>query len=119
MAIVGSITENVILTLGLAIPKDTPIYLGASNIAHMKQSHPAAYARYGADIMHILAHPDYVGINPTDQSIEYVKEYVVEGEFVKVAVRVTGGGRYFARSLYVLNSRRTQNFIQKGTLKHT
>ena len=119
MPIVGAITENVITTLGLSIPKDTPIYLGDSNINHMRQKHPEAYATYGADIVSILSAPDYVGVNPTDGSIEYVKEYAVDGDFVKVAVRVAVSGRYFARSLYVLNPRRVKNFIQKGTLKHT
>ena len=42
----------------------------------------------------ILAAPDYVGQNPTDGSIEYVKEYVINGEYVKVAVRIAGSGRY-------------------------
>lgn len=119
MAVVGVISEKVISALGLSIPSGTPIYIGESNIAHMQRRHPDAYAKYGADIVSILAAPDYVGINPTDNSIEYVKEYVIDGEFVKVAVRVAASGRYFARSLYVLNPRRTQNFIQKGTLKRT
>ena len=60
----------------------------------MKKSHPADFAKYGADLETILAAPDYVGQNPTDGSIEYVKEYVINGEYVKVAVRITGSGRY-------------------------
>lgn len=119
MAVVGAITGDVIALLGLSVPKDTPIYLGASNIAHMQQKHATDYAKYGADIVSILSAPDYVGTNPTDGSIEYVKEYVINHDFVKIAVRVSTSGRYFARSLYVLNPRRAQNFIQKGTLKHT
>ena len=60
----------------------------------MKKSHPADFAKYGADLETILAVPDYVGQNPTDGSIEYVKEYVINGEYVKVAVRIAGSGRY-------------------------
>lgn len=60
----------------------------------MKKSHPADFAKYGADLKTILAAPDYVGQNPTDGSIEYVKEYVINGEYVKVAVRIAGSGRY-------------------------
>ena len=85
----------------------------------MQMSHPADYAKYGTYISDILSTPDYVGINPKDDSIEYVKEYLINQEYVKVAVRVSTAGRYFARSLYVLNQNRVHNFIAKGTLKKT
>ena len=97
--------------------KGSPVYLGESNIVHMKQAHPADYAKYGDCISDILKEPDYVGVNPKDDSIEYVKEYLIDHKYVKVAVRVSTAGRYFARSLYVLNSNRVKNFIAKGTLK--
>lgn len=64
-------------------------------------------------------HADYVGINSSDNSIEFVKEYVIDNEFVKVAVRVSRGNKLYARSLYVLNNRRVKNFIAKNTLKKT
>jgi hypothetical protein len=85
----------------------------------MQTSHPVDFAKYGADIAEILAHPDYVGQNPTDGSIEYVKEYLVNGEYVKVAVRLSRSDRFYARSLYVLNRNRVKNYIEKGTLKKT
>lgn len=83
----------------------------------MRSSHPADFAKYGAELVNILAHPDYVGRNPSDGSIEYVKEYLVDGDYVKVAVRLSQSDRYYARSLYVLNNRRVESFIKKGTLK--
>lgn len=85
----------------------------------MQTAHPADFARYGAELDNILAHPDYVGQNPTDGSIEYVKEYLVNGEYVKVAVRLAKTNRFYARSLYILNNNRVQNYIAKGTLKKT
>ena len=114
---IGKLEKQIIDLLGLNMVPDAPILLGESNIQHMQSRHPAAYAKYGKEIPTILNSPDYVGINPTDNSIEYVKEYKIDGEFVKVAVRVSGGGNLFARSIYVLNSNRTQNFIARGTLK--
>lgn len=114
---VGKLSERVITLLGSSLQGDQPIYLGPSNIAHMQSRHPVDYAKYGQYIPIILAHPDYVGQNPSDGSIEYVKNFQINGEYVKVAVRLSGGGTLFARSLYVLNSNRVQNFIQKGTLK--
>lgn len=117
MEVIGYVSTEVVSLLGLNILPGTPIYLGTSNISHMEKAHPSDYSKYGADISNILNDPDYVGINPTDNSIEYVKSYAINNEHVKVAVRVSINGRYFARSLYTLNSRRVQNFINKGTLK--
>lgn len=114
---VGEISAKVITALGLSCKANTEIALSPGNIVHMQTKHPKEYAKYGHCIGGILLHPDYVGQNPTDQSIEYVKEFVRNGEFVKVAVRVSGGGTYFVRSIYTLNQRRVTNYISKGTLK--
>ena len=114
---VGTITEHVEKLLGITVPADRTIYLGQSNLSHMRTSHPADFAKYGTELINILAYPDYVGRNPTDGSIEYVKEFQVDGEFVKVAVRLAQSDRFYARSLYVLNNRRVKNYIEKGTLK--
>jgi len=114
---VGQISSDVIRVLGLDADSGTPIYMGESNIQHMMQRHPNDYIKYGDKIPDILNHPDYVGTNPSDGSIEYVKEFLIDGEYVKVAVRISGTGKYYARSLYVLNPNRVRNFIAKGTLK--
>ena len=114
---VGKVSGRVAALLGAPALTGRAIYLGSSNIAHMQSSHPADYAKYGSYISQILACPDYVGENPADGSIEYVKDFQINGEFVKVAVRLSGTGTLFARSLYVLNPKRVHNFIRKGTLK--
>lgn len=117
--IVGEVTEAIEQLLGITVPPDRTIYFGPSNLDHMKRSHPADFARYGTELVNILANPDYVGQNPTDSSIEYVKEYQVAGEYVKVAVRLSKSDRYYARSLYTLNNNRVKNYIAKSTLKKT
>lgn len=113
---IAYLTEKVAETLGL-IKKRSPIYLGESNIEHMKQRHPADYAKYGNYIPEILNHPDYVGINPNDNSIAFVKEFEIDGEFVKVAVRISSSGILFARSLYIITDSKINNYIKKGSLK--
>ncbi len=114
---VGIVSENVKKLLGLSFVEDDNIYMSATNIAHMESSHPSDYDKYKDQIQNILAYPDYVGQNPNDNSIEYVKNFIVDNKYVKVAVRLSAGNKYYARSLYVLNSRRVENFIKKGTLK--
>ncbi|MFI3172170.1 MAG: transposase [Eubacteriales bacterium] len=114
---IGEFSSRVINTLNLNIAASTPIYIADTNLEHMQSSHPADYNRYRNDISSIIATPDYVGLNTKDNSIEFAKEYMVNGEFVKVAVRVSASNVYYARSLYVLNTNRVRNFIKKGTLK--
>ena len=115
---VGTITQDIINILGITyIKPDTPILLGDTNIKHMQTSHPADYQKYGSHIANILCFPDYVGINKKDNSLEYVKEFEIDNEFVKVAVRISLNGNVFARSMYILNNNRVKNFITKGTLK--
>ena len=113
---VGQFTQAVIDALHLSVLAGTPIMLGESNVEHMKKRHPADYDKYGCDIELILSEPDYVGQNPKDSSIEYVKGYHIDGKYVKVAVRISATGTYFARSIYVLNNSRVTNFIAKRTL---
>lgn len=114
---VGEVKGDVITALGLEIPVNTPIFIGDTNIAHIKSKHPEDYAKYGQYIDVILASPDYVGVNPADDSIEYVKSILLNHEYVKVAVRVSRTGNLYVRSLYVLNPNRVKNFIANGTLK--
>lgn len=114
---VGVLSKAVIVSLGLSIRPGRAILLGETNIAHMQARHPADFARYAAFLPEIIASPDYIGQNPKDQSIEFVKEFVSYEEYVKVAVRVSTNGNLYARSLYVLNRQRVNNFISNGTLK--
>lgn len=114
---IGSFSSHVIKTLGLDIPVGTPIYIADSNIEHMKTSHPKDFQKYGKELQNIIANPDYVGKNSKDDSIEFTKEYCIEGEYVKVAVRISVSNIFYARSIYVLNPNRVKNFIAKGTLK--
>ena len=116
---IGEFSSKIIKLLELNIEAGTPIYISDSNITHMKSSHPEDYNKYGADIATIIASPDYVGKNVKDDSIEFTKEYIINGEFIKVAVRVSSSGIFYARSMYILNSNRVKNFIKKGTLIKT
>lgn len=114
---VGALVQRVIQLLELNLKEGQDILLGESNIAHMMSRHPEDYIRYHEYIPLILEQPDYLALNAKDNSIEYVKEFMVDGAYVKVAVRVSAKGQLFARSLYRLNANRVRNFIEKGTLK--
>ena len=46
MEIVGYISQSVIETLGLELKPNTPVFIGESNIDHIKSRHPYEYAVY-------------------------------------------------------------------------
>lgn len=118
MRIVATLPQKIITAFKLNCSPDTPVYLGDGNIEHMRESHYFDYARYGENISDILTSPDYVGMNPKNKSLDFVKEFITtDKEYVKVAVRVSQSGNFFARSLYVIDESKLVRFIAKGTLK--
>lgn len=117
MITVGQFSKKVIDLLHLTIDEGTPIFMGAVNEKHMRNRHEYEYDKYCMDIPIILDNPDYVGINPHDNSIMYVKEYFECGEYIRIGVKVAGNGKYFARTLHLLSTCNAEKYIKKGTLK--
>lgn len=116
--LIGYFSQPVLNTLDLHhIKPGTPIYIGETNIEHIKNRHPYEYDKYFANICEIIAEPDYVGINPKDNSICFVREYRTDAEYIRVSVRVTTGSTYFAKSLHALSTYNAERYIQRGTLK--
>ena len=77
MEIVGYISQSVIKTLKLKLEPGTPVFIGESNIEHIKNRHPYEYDVYYKDIGIIINSPDYVGLNPKDASILFVKLFKI------------------------------------------
>lgn len=81
---VGHFSQNVIDLLNLSVAEGTPIFIGEVNEKHMRNRHEYEFNKYYHNLPEILDTPDYVGINPHDDSIMYVKEYVDCGEFIRI-----------------------------------
>ncbi|MGP3740521.1 PBECR2 nuclease fold domain-containing protein [Bacillus sp. 4A_MP2] len=118
---IGFINYTVINELNLA-NSPSPIFIGKSNIDHMRKEHPDDYSKYGCYIKDIIDCPDYVSLhpNPDNGSIQYIKVFFDENNekrHVLVAVRSTKQGIFFARSLFVMNSSKVENYTNKGMLK--
>jgi len=90
------------------------IYIGESNVNHMKRRHSSDYTKYGDRISIIISEPDYVGLNDEDDSLVYVKIF---DDHVKLVVRVAGDDKLYVRSLYTVYQSRTEHFIKSGRLK--
>ena len=111
---IGEITFDVIKLLDLQLAEETPIYIGATNIAHMANTHNYEFNRFYTKLQLIISSADYVRLKNEDNTIEYVKSF---GKYIKLAVREAGDGKYYARSLYFLESNRVDNLLRKGELK--
>ncbi len=114
---IGTINKKVIKLLGLNYNEELPIFLGESNIIHMKRQHPKDYKKYGNKIVDIVNNPTYIARNPKQDSVEYIKEYKIENDFVLVAVRVTNNGVMFARTLFIMTDKKKHQYLSKGYAK--
>ena len=114
---IACIKKEVIDLLELKIAANTPVYMGDSNREHIRRRHPYEYERYLSDIKMIIENPDYVGQSPKDGSILFVKLYEIHGEYIRVAVRITATGKYYAKTLHILITCNAERYIEKGTLK--
>lgn len=114
---IGKITKKVIQTLNLNIEEDTPIYISESNIEHMKNKHLEDYNKYGKQIANIIENPTYVAKHPKKDSIEYIKKYIINDEYVLVAVRVTKNEVNFTRTMFVMTEKKVNMYKKCGYFK--
>ena len=98
---IGKVSKKVIKILNLQYDEEQPIFIGEANINHMKEEHPSDFAKYGADIEDIINNPTYLARNEKKKSIEFIKRYKVDNNYVLVAVRVSSNNVHFARTMYV------------------
>lgn len=114
---IAFISKAVVDILKLNVPPDTPVFIGDTNIEHIKNRHPYEYEKYFPDIGIIISSPDYVGLNPKDGSVLFVKLYEINGEYIRVAVKIVSSGRCYAKTLHLLSTCNAERYIEKGTLK--
>jgi hypothetical protein len=116
---IGEINDVVISVLNLSLDADTPIFIGETNLEHMKSQHPEDFEKYGGKLAEILSNPDYVAKHPKKDSIEYIKVFFDEekDDHVLVAVRASNTGMYYARTLFVMGEKKVGKYEEKNALK--
>ena len=114
---IGKVNKKVIKLLNLEYKEELPIILGDTNIEHMKRQHPNDYDKYGNKIKDIINNPTYVAKNPNQGSIEYIKEYKVDNEFILVAVRISNKGTMFAKTMFKMTERKINIYLNNGYAK--
>lgn len=54
---IGTFEKHIIELLELDIVPGTPIFIGESNVSHIKSRHPYEFDKYLPDIEHIVKNP--------------------------------------------------------------
>ena len=117
--ILGKLNKRIIDEFKLNFKEGQPIYIGESNLKHMESEHPRDFKLYGDKIEEIISNPDYIAKHPNkkNSAIEYIKIYKNENnEHVLVAVRATGTGTLFARTLFVMDKEKVGKYKNKNAL---
>ena len=114
---IGKFSKKIIYLLNLDIPENTEIYIGNQNREHMEKKHSHDYYYYHHLLPNIIENPDYVGIEPKNNSIEYIKEVSIDPNvIIKIAIRVSSNGKYFVRTMYNISDHKIQSALNKGYL---
>lgn len=109
---IGKISKKVIQILNLNDKKEKAIYIGNGNIEHIKIRHPEDYKKYGDKIEEIIKNPTYLARNEKKNSIEFIKEYKINNDFVLVAVRVSNSDIHFVRTMYVMSDEKVKRYFK-------
>lgn len=109
---IGIICTEIINILKLDEIEEKPIFIGESNIEHIKKRHFNDFVKYGRDIVNIIKKPTYLARNEKKRSIEFIKEYKLDNDFVLVAVRVSNNGRYFVRTMYIMAEEKVEKYFK-------
>lgn len=109
---VGKITKKIIRILRLENKEEQPIFIGEANIKHMKEQHPEDFEKYGIDIEEIIKNPTYLARNKKKNSIEFIKRYKIENDYVLVAVRVSNNNIHFARTMYIMADEKVEKYFK-------
>ena len=111
--LVSYFSDYVISELQLDIVNNTPIYISDNNIQHIRENHSDAYIKYFDSLSDIISDPDYIGIaGVKSKSVEYIKSFNIDGEYVNVAVRATKNGVYYIRSMFIIEDGRINDYLK-------
>lgn len=115
---VGKLSKKVIDILCLEC-EEMPIFLGDTNIEHMKNRHYDDYIKYGNDIKEIIKNPTYIARNPNQGSIEYIKEYKsnADNDVVLLAVRASHKQTLFIKTLFIMSERKKRYIFKERICK--
>ena len=79
----------------------------------MKKRHLEDFEKYYDKLYEIIKKPDFVNLNPKDNSIRYLK---ILDDCVVVGVRVSSNGVFYARTLFTYSDEKFKKQLEAGYL---
>lgn len=74
----------------------------------------ADYKKHVESMPDIINNPDYVGLHPKGNSIQYIKRI---DELMLVAIRITLKGKLVVRSSYPITQNTLDSYLASGSVK--
>lgn len=111
---VGKLEQKVIDAPNLMDLTQTEIHMGRDRVKYIEKHKndflsEESWRTHVEAIPDIIQNPDYVGIHPGGDGIEFIKQI---DEICLVAVRIKMKGKLWVRSVYPLTKKRLDNFIR-------
>lgn len=115
---IGRLTQSVINTLGLSLP-ETDIVVWGDRIQYIEKHKKdfkteEEFKQHVEAMPEIINSPDYVGLHPKGDSIQYIKKI---DEWMLVGVRIKVKGNLVVRSTYPITQDKLNDYIASGTVK--
>lgn len=117
--VVGVAKKETLAKVGVTITDEVDIVLWGDRLTHIEKhkeefASEEEYKRHIESIPDIIQSPDYIGLHPNGESLEYIKKI---DELVLVAVRIKFKGRLAVRTAYPITEEKLQAFLAKGRVK--
>jgi hypothetical protein len=92
------------------------IYLLAEDLDKMASKWPSVYLSRISEASKIIKSPDYAAYLPKENTLYFIKEYLRDGHFQKVALAVKKEGQWHLKELYALKEEESKRLAQEGFL---
>jgi len=113
---IGKLTLKMIRFLNLSI-NPCSIMLWDDRLKYMEKHKTdfiseEAYYKHLQEISNIIENPDYIGLHPKDNSIQFIKRI---DELMLVGVRINNKGSLNIRSSYPISNEQLQTYLESNT----
>lgn len=115
---VGTLNSKVISLLGLH-SNEMKIVIGKDKLKYIeKHKHKFKnndeYIRHIESLPDIIENPDFVGLHPSGDSIEYIKQI---DEILLIAVRIRNQGKLWIKSVFPITKDKLETYKRAGSLR--
>lgn len=115
---IGILNNKAIQLLGLNRP-EADILMSADKLKYLEKhksdfKNDADYDLHVSLIPKIIENPDYIGVHPSGESVEYIKTI---NETILVAVRLNQKDKLWFKTMFVLTPAKLKAYLDSGTIK--